>query len=260
MKTAIIGAGNMGGALAKGLASSGKYSEGDIRVSNRSEGKLLSLKESFPGMVTTLDNREAVKGADVVVLAVKPYLIEGVISGIRSSLSENQIIVSLAAGITLNSISALLPFQAMPVFRVIPNTAMKVGESMTLLCCRDAESEHMNVVEGMFSLLGRTMFIPEKEMDAATALSSCGIAYALKFIEAGMTAGVHMGITPKESKELVAQAMAGAAKIILEGDSHPGEEILKVCTPGGLTIKGVKALEDGGFPSAVIAAMMAAKN
>ena len=259
MRIAIIGAGNMGGALAGGLAGGGKVSPADIMVSNRSEGKLLALKEKYPEIGTTLSNREAVKGADVVVLAVKPYLVETVLAELESSLRDNMVLVSLAAGISTNDLSSMVPFPSLPVFRVIPNTAMAVGESMTLMCYRNAESCHVDIVDGLFSQLGRVLVVPEKDMAAATALSSCGIAYALKFLEASVTAGVYMGITPKASKELVAQAMAGAAKIILDGDSHPGEEILKVCTPGGLTIKGVKALEDGGFSSAVIAAMVAAK-
>ena len=256
MKIAIIGAGNMGGALARGLASSGKFPEEDILVSNRSEGKLAALKAQYPGIFTTTVNQEAVQNADVIVLAVEPPQVPQVMEGIV--VCEGQIFVSIVAGLSFSSIHKMLGNDSVRVFKVIPNTAMTVYESMTLICGQNASPEETATVESIFSPLGKTMEISEEKMAAATALSSCGIAYALKFIDAGITAGVHMGIGPKDSAKLVAQAMAGAAKIILEGDTPPAEEVLKVCTPGGLTIKGVKALEDGGFPAAIINAMIAA--
>ena len=256
MKIAIIGAGNMGGALARGLAGSGTFPRENICVSNRSEGKLNSLKESFPGIGTTLENQQAVQTADVVVLAVEPHQVSAAMESI--TLSKGQILISIVAGLSSSSLADMIKNPYVKIVRVIPNTAMTVGESMSIICSTGVSEQDLEIVESIFSPLGKTMRVPEEKMAAATALSSCGIAYALKFLDAGITAGVHMGISPKESKELVAQAMAGAAKIMEEGETLPSEEILKVCTPGGLTIKGIKALEDGGFPSAVIAAMIAA--
>ena len=256
MKIAIIGAGNMGGALARGLVKSGAFPAECVCVANRSEGKLLSLKESFPGMGTTLVNQQAVEGADVVVLAVEPHQVPSAMGSI--TLSDGQMLISIVAGLSSDSLSEMINDTSVKIVRVIPNTAMTVGESMSIICSTGISESDLETVESVFSPLGKTMRVPVEKMAAATALSSCGIAYALKFLDAGITAGVHMGISPGESKELVAQAMAGAAKIILEGETLPSEEILKVCTPGGLTIKGIKALEDGGFPSAVIAAMTAA--
>jgi len=254
MKIGIIGAGNMGGALARGLAASGKFAQEDIRISNRSEGKLIALKNKYPGIFTTTVNQEAVSGADVIVLAVEPNQVPEAMNSI--TISQSQIFVSLAAGVSASAILEMINDPAACVIKVIPNTAMTVGESMTLICAPNASQDEIDKVESVFSLLGKTLVVADEKLPAATALSSCGIAYAMKFMDASITAGVHMGLTPAESRQMIAQTLAGAAKVILEGETYPAEEMLKVCTPGGLTIKGVKALEDKGFPSAVIAAMI----
>jgi pyrroline-5-carboxylate reductase len=130
-------------------------------------------------------------------------------------------------------------------------------QSMTLLASHNASKEQEALLANIFNEMGVAMLIDEKQMGAATALTSCGIAYVLKYIQAAMQAGVEMGIYPKDAARMVAQSVKGAAELILTNESHPSVEIDKVTTPGGLTIKGINELEHGGFTSAIINAMKA---
>lgn len=253
MKIAIIGAGNMGGAIARGLAKGSLVRVEDIRVSNPSSGKLEVLKAEFPGMQVTADNGEAVAGADIVVLAVKPWLVGEVLNKLQ--LKETQMLISIAAGIKLGDLWQLLGQKGNPLFRVIPNTAISEMQSMTLVSCSQASQEQIQLVLDIFSEMGLAMLIPEEKMAAATAMTSCGIAYALKYIQAAMQAGIELGVRPKDGMRMVAQSLKGAAELILANDTHPSVEIDKVCTPGGLTIKGINQLEHDGFTSALINAI-----
>lgn len=253
MKIAIIGAGNMGGAIARGLAKGSLVRVEDIRVSNPSPGKLEALKAEFPDMQVTADNGEAVAGADIVVLAVKPWMVGEVLNKLQ--LKETQMLISIAAGIKLGELWQLLEQKGNPLFRVIPNTAISEMQSMTLVSCSQASQEQIQLVLDVFSEMGLAMLIPEEKMAAATAMTSCGIAYALKYIQAAMQAGVELGVRPKDGMRMVAQSLKGAAELILANDTHPSVEIDKVCTPGGLTIKGINQLEHDGFTSALINAI-----
>ena len=255
MKIAIIGAGNMGGAIARGLAKGSLVKVEDIRVSNPSPGKLEALKAEFPDMQVTADNSEAVAGADIVVLAVKPWIVGEVLHKLQ--LKETQMLISIAAGIKLGELWQMLGQKGNPLFRVIPNTAISEMQSMTLVSCSQASQEQIQLVLDVFSEMGLAMLIPEEKMAAATAMTSCGIAYALKYIQAAMQAGIELGVRPKDGMRMVAQSLKGAAELILANDTHPSVEIDKVCTPGGLTIKGINQLEHDGFTSALINAIKA---
>ena len=248
MKIAIIGAGNMGGAIARGLAKGTIIQAEDICVSNPSQGKLDALKAEFPHMQVTHSNAEAVEGADIVLLAVKPWFIEPVIK------EEKQILVSVAAGISFEQYESWVG-EKMPVFRIIPNTAISQLESMTLIASHHASKEQEQLMLDIFNEMGLAMLIPEKQMAATTALTSCGIAYVLKYIQAAMQAGIELGVYPKDAQRMVAQSVKGAASLILNNDTHPSVEIDKVTTPGGITIRGINELEHEGFSSAIIKAM-----
>lgn len=245
----------MGGAIARGLAKGSLVRVEDIRVSNPSPGKLEALKAEFPDMQVTADNGEAVAGADIVVLAVKPWMVGEVLHKLQ--LKETQMLISIAAGIKLGELWQLLEQKGNPLFRVIPNTAISEMQSMTLVSCSQASQEQIQLVLDVFSEMGLAMLIPEEKMAAATAMTSCGIAYALKYIQAAMQAGIELGVRPKDGMRMVAQSLKGAAELILANDTHPSVEIDKVCTPGGLTIKGINQLEHDGFTSALINAIKA---
>lgn len=243
----------MGGAIARGLAKGSLVRVEDIRVSNPSPGKLEALKAEFPDMQVTADNGEAVASADIVVLAVKPWMVGEVLNKLQ--LKETQMLISIAAGIKLGDLWQLLGQKGNPLFRVIPNTAISEMQSMTLVSCSQASQEQIQLVLDIFSEMGLAMLIPEEKMAAATAMTSCGIAYALKYIQAAMQAGIELGVRPKDGMRMVAQSLKGAAELILANDTHPSVEIDKVCTPGGLTIKGINQLEHDGFTSALINAI-----
>ena len=253
MKTAIIGAGNMGGSIARGLAKGTIIPANDIIVSNPTQHKLDVLKAEFPALQTTRDNQEAVTGAELIILAVKPWLIKPVVSELK--LKSKQILISVAAGIPFEELAHYVADKEMTMFRLIPNTAISEMESMT----RNASKEQEQLLLDIFNQMGLAMLIPEDKIAAATAMTSCGIAYVLKYIQAAMQAGIEMGIYPKDGMRMVAQSVKGAAELILNNDTHPSIEIDKVCTPGGITIKGINELERQGFPSAIINAIKASK-
>lgn len=253
MKIAIIGAGNMGGSIARGLAKGTIVSAGDIIVSNPSQSKLDKLKSEFPALQTTNDNQTAVIGADMIIFAVKPWLMKPVISELK--LKSKQILISVAAGIPFEELAHYVADKEMTMFRLIPNTAISELESMTLIASRNADKEQEQLLLDIFNQMGLAMLIPEEKFAAVTSLASCGIAYVLKYIQAAMQAGIEMGIYPKDAMRMVAQSVKGAAELILKNETHPSTEIDKVCTPGGITIKGINELEHKGFTSAIISAI-----
>jgi pyrroline-5-carboxylate reductase len=257
MSIAIIGAGNMGGAIARGLAKGTLVPPADIRVADPSPEKLAALNAEFPALQTTTDNCKAAAGADYVLLAVKPWLVGEVLSQLNGC--RGQILISIAAGVTFADLISFTEQPEMTIFRLIPNTAISRLQSMTLIASHGATPQQEQLLLNIFSEMGLAMLLPEEKMTAATALTSCGIAYALKYIQAAMQAGIEMGIYPKDAMRMVAQSVKGAAALILENETHPAVEIDKVCTPGGITIKGVNELEHEGFTSAVIKAMKASR-
>ena len=242
MKIAIIGAGNMGGAIAKGLAQGTVIAAGDIWVSNPSLSKLDDLKAFDSRINTTTDNQKAVDVADWVILAVKPWLIDMVVKSIK--FRPEQVVISIAAGVTFEALAKCLGYER-TIFRMIPNTAISELSSMTLISSRNASAEQEQII------------IPESQMTAAMIVTSCGIAYVLKYIHAATEAGVEMGIAPGTAMKMIAESVKGAAELILHNDTHPAVEIDKVTTPGGVTIKGLNELEHAGFSSAIIRAMKA---
>ncbi|WP_276855815.1 pyrroline-5-carboxylate reductase [Bacteroides fluxus] len=253
MRIAIIGAGNMGGSIARGLARGTIIPASDIIVSNPSQGKLDELQKEFPALQVTNDNQEAVTGADMIIFSVKPWLMKPVVKELK--LKSKQILVSVAAGIPFEELAHYVADKEMTMFRLIPNTAISELESMTLIASRNASKEQESLLLDIFNQMGLAMLIPEEKFAAATSMTSCGIAYVLKYIQAAMQAGIELGICPKDGMRMVAQSVKGAAELILNNDTHPSVEVDKVCTPGGITIKGINELEHEGFTSAVIKAI-----
>ena len=199
------------------------------------------LKSEFPTLHITQNNQEAAKNADIVILAVKPWLIKSVINGL--TLTKKQIIVSVAAGISFEELCCDLNETEMTLFRLIPNTAISQLCSMTLISSYNATPALEQQMLDIFNEMGLALIIPEEKLAAGTALTSCGIAYVLKYIQAAMQAGIEMGIYPKDGMKMVAQSVKGAAELILNNETHPSVEIDKVCTPGGITIKGINELD-----------------
>ena len=245
----------MGGAIARGLAQGTMVGAQDIWVSNPSLPKLEALKADYPAINITHDIQVAVASADMVILAVKPWLMQEVMS--KLTIREEQLVGSVAAGISFEDLRKWSPAKAL--FRVIPNTAISRLASMTLIASSGADEVQETLLVRLFDEMGMSMLIPESQIAATTSLTSCGIAYALKYIQAAMQAGVEMGVRPKDAMRMVAQSLEGAARLILDNDTHPSVEIDKVTTPGGLTIRGINELDHAGFTSAIIRAMKASK-
>ncbi len=268
MKIGIIGAGNMGGAVARSLATGRFVNESDICVANPSQGALDALKKEFPKIRTTNDNMEAVRDADIIILAVKPWLVESVLDKLSIN-PDKQMLVSIAAGVSFSMLAgyvynssaskdAMKHFGGkLKMFRVMPNTAIEYNLSMTMVAHENASREDVEMITTLFYESGMVMEIPEAKMDAGTAVASCGIAFAMKYVQAAMQAAVELGFRPAEAQAMAAQSVLGAAEILLETGNHPAVEIDRVCTPGGMTIRGINELEHNGFNSAVIRAMKA---
>lgn len=255
MKVTIIGGGNMGGAIARGLAKGTIVKAEDITVSDPFQGLLDALKADCPAINVTSNNEEAIVGADIVMLAVKPWLVEKILSTLNLD-PTRQIFVPIAAGIGFDKLAKWVA-PGIPIFRVMPNTGILHMESMSIVASYSATKEQEQLILSLFNEMGVALLIPEENFPAATALASCGIAYVLKYMQAAMQAGIELGLYPQNALELVAQSVKGAATLIQKNHSHPSVEIDKVTTPGGITIKGINALEHGGFTSAVIDAMKA---
>lgn len=262
MKFAIIGAGNMGGAVARGLAQGTLVRTEDVCVANPSTGKLDALQQEFPDLRVTTDNRTAAGGADVVLLAVKPWKVQAVIDEIKGVLDyRTQVVASMAAGVDTATLSGWLTRRAdeelPPVYCIIPNTAIAVGSSMTFLTSVRAMPETDARLLAVFREMGDAMLVEERLLNAGMALASCGIAYVMRYLRAATEGGVELGMYARDAQRIVMQTMKGAADLLQANGSHPEAEIDKVTTPGGLTIRGLNAMEERGFTAAVIAGLKA---
>ena len=264
MKLTIIGSGNMGSAIVRGLIQGSVFKQEDITVIDVKQTPLDILKKDFPALNTVLDNFDSISETDIILLAVKPWLIHDVITDIKFNMDySRQMLISIAGGLNIETIENSLtkyPNSAdeLPViFRVIPNTAIAVKQSMTLISSKRASSEQENLLLKIFNELGTAILLDESKLAAGTALTSCGIAYLFRYVRAATLAGIEMGLYPKEAQNMIINTMLGAAELLKATGNHPETEIEKVTTPGGITIKGLNELEANGFSTAIIRAMKA---
>lgn len=251
----------MGGALARGLAKGSIVATSDIYVSNPSTPKLEALKAEFEEINTTTNNCEAASVADMVVLAVKPWKVVEVLDQIKPHLDyKRQTVASMVGGLGIAQLSEWLDKGdgTLPAtYLIIPNTAIATMSSMTFIAsARATDAEDRDMVD-IFNELGEAMLVDEGLIPAGTSLASCGIAYALRYIRAAMEGGVELGFRADDAKRIVMQTMRGAADILAANGSHPEAEIDRVTTPGGLTIKGLNAMEAAGFTNSVIEGLRA---
>lgn len=261
MKVAIIGAGNMGGAVARGLAQGSRVRTSDIFVSNPSTQKLDALRSEFPEINTTTDNCVAAVAADMIILAVKPWKVTEVLDEIKPHLDySRQAVASLVGGLGFVQLSEWLDkgCGTLPAtYLIMPNTAIATMSSMTFISSARSTADRDVLLLDIFSELGEAMLIDEGAMPAATSLASCGIAYALRYIRAAMEGGVELGLRADDAKHIVMQTLRGAVDVLAASNSHPEAEIDRVTTPGGLTIKGLNAMEAAGFTHSVIEGLRA---
>jgi len=255
-KVAIIGAGNMGLALANGLVRSKKYKAEEIIITRRNASALTALSKR--GFCVSTDNALAVQGVEMVILAILPQQLNDVLKQLAPVLDEKkQLLVSVLAGISCEHIKTLL--QKNPtVVRVMPNTAISIGQSMTCITSDYASEENIKKVKDLFNTVGICIDIKENLMPAATALCACGIAFYMRAIRAATEAGVELGFHSHEALEMTLQTVKGAVELLQKNHSNPETEIDKVTSPGGYTIKGLNELEHNGFSSALIKGIKAA--
>lgn len=247
----------MGSAIAKGIVASGLLEAQNISITCKTDEELAPLKPF--GFDCTTDNCAACAGADIVLLALKPWLVLGILDKMKHALPANALLMSVASGVEIAKLEEVVG-QGKAIVRIIPNTAASVRESVSALCCKNTTPEQEEEAMTIFGKMGLALKVDEQMIPAITALASCGIAHALRFIRAAMEAGIEMGLTAQQSAEIAAQTAKGAAQLILTNHSHPEVEIDKVCTPKGVTITGINDLEHAGFSSAVIKGIMGSYN
>lgn len=254
-KIAVIGAGNMGSAIAASVVGDGCQ----VVCTAATEKTLRVIKETIPGVGVSLSNAEAVKDADMIVLAVKPYVAPDVYPEILPNIKKGSVIVSVIASLPICELENIFDSRAngLSVARVVPNTAIRYGKSVTFISFADNVSAGvMTEITDIFNRSGKAFVINERYMPVCTALASCGIAFFLRFIRAAAEGSVELGLKADFATEIAALTAAGAAELLKNG-SHPEVEIDKVATPGGITIRGLNALEEHGFTTAVVSALRA---
>jgi len=249
-KLAILGGGNIGRAIARGLVGAGRLAAGQIVITRRSPEALEDL--SREGYRIQSDNADAVRRCEIVLLAVQPQQIVDLLREIRSELSPRKhLLVSIVSGVGCADIARSVG-KKVAVVRAMPNTAVAIRESMTCLASNLAPPAAMERVRSLFDALGRTLVISEEQMIPATALCACGIAFFLRCIRAASQGGIEIGFHSDEALLLAAQTAKGAAALLVSAEHHPEAEIDKVTTPRGCTIAGLNEMEHQGLSSALI--------
>jgi len=254
---AVLGCGKIGESLLSGLLSSGWRAPEDVVVTGRREERLAELAERY-GVRTTLSNSEAVRGAELVVVAVKPQDLDALLGEIGGIVDEAQTILSIAAAIPTAAIERRLA-APVPVVRAMPNAPATVHEGIAGTCAGShAADEHLALAEDALAHLGAVVRVPERYMDAVTAVSGSGPAYFALLAEAMIEAGILLGLGREASTQLVVQTMLGTAKLLRDEHVHPVELREAVTSPGGTTIQAIRELEQAGVRAAFLNAIQAA--
>lgn len=249
-KIAIIGGGNLGTAIAEGLISSGFIQPQHIIVTKRNTATLKPLEEK--GVLVSNNNTEAVRYADWIILAVKPFQVKEILEQLQPDLdAKRHVLISVITGIWVKDMQEVVG-EEFTLFRAMPNTAIAIRESITCISRHKASAAQEQFVKGLFDQLGKTVLIEEKLMDAATVLGACGTAYAMRYIRANIQGGIEIGFDAATASLIAAQTVKGAAELLLTRHTHPEQEIDKVTTPKGCTIAGLNEMEHQGFSSSLI--------
>lgn len=257
MEIGFIGCGNMAKAMISGILAKGTFQKNEIIASGPTKEKMDGVSQEF-GIKTTLDNIEAAKDSRILVLSVKPQMYDKVIREIRDDVSKDQLVVTIAAGLSMESVERSFGKET-KIIRTMPNTPALVGEGMTGMCMNPyVKEEEACEVTKIFESFGRVEIVDEKLIDAVVGVSGSSPAYVYMFIEALADAAVLGGIPREKAYTFAAQAVLGSAKMVLETKEHPGKLKDAVCSPAGTTIEAVRILEEKGLRSAVIEAANAA--
>jgi pyrroline-5-carboxylate reductase len=256
-KLAVLGAGKLGGILLRAYLKQGLFKEKNVTATVKHGEKAAALTKEL-GVSVTSDNRAAVKGADIVLLGVKPQVVAEVLKEIAPEIGAKAVVISVAASVPTSYLEQHLGDRA-AVVRAMPNTPAAVGCGMTGICRgAHAGAEHLEIARAMFDAVGRTVVVDEKNMDAVTGLSASGPAFAYIILESLAEAGVKVGLPRDVATLLAAQTMKGSASVVLETGDHPALLKDAVTTPAGCTIDGILELEEGKLRVTLIKAVVKA--
>jgi pyrroline-5-carboxylate reductase len=249
-RLAIIGAGNIGTAIANGLLDSGIYRPEDLILTRKKTELLASFADRGCNIVQ--DNLEAIASAEIVLIAVEPQQFDALMAEISGSFRDGKkMIISVVSGVSIGQIKDMVNDRT-PVIRAMPNTAIAVRESMTCITARESDQPALESARKIFDTVGISLEIREEQMTAATALGACGIAFFLRAIRAASQGGIEIGFHAQDALKIAAQTAKGASVLLQKMRKHPEFEVDNVTTPRGCTISGLNQLEHEGFSSAMI--------
>lgn len=249
-KIAILGAGNIGLSLAKGLVRTGKYKAKEITITRRNKSHLSEISKL--GFIVSAQNPSAVAANQLIVIAVLPQQLNHLLDEIKPAVNpKTHLLVSVVSGVSTKDFQDRLGKKA-EIVRAMPNTAIAIQQSMTCIASSSASREKILLVKSIFDTVGITIEIHEELMTSATALNACGIAFFLRAIRAASQGGVEIGFHADEALKMASQTAKGAASLLLASGLHPEREIDKVTSPKGCTIAGLNEMEHEGFSSALI--------
>lgn len=253
MKIAILGAGNLGLSIAKGLIFSNAYTS--LYLTRRKTEDIADYEE-YSKVKVTSDNLEAVRNSDILIFSVQPTQLERILEEIKDELTDKHVLISTVTGFKIPRIENIVGEDNF-IIRSMPNTAIAVGKSMTCLCSNEKGKKRIGIAEAIFNRLGTSIIIPENKMQAATVICASGVAFWMRLIRATTQGAVQLGFDAKDAQELSMQTCLGAASLLIESGRHPEEEIDKVTTPRGCTIEGLNEMEHNGLSSSLIKGIQA---
>ena len=256
MKIAIIGTGNLGKSIAKGLITNNAITT--LYLTKRNLDDIQEF-DGYKNVHLTTDNIEAVKQSDILIFAVQPVHFENILNDVKPYLIENHVLISTITGYLIPKIEDQVGIDKF-IIRAMPNTAIAVGKSMTCMCSNEKGVKRIKIAEAIFNRLGHTLAIPESQMQAATVVCASGIAFWMRLIRATTQAAIQLGFDAKEAQELAMHTSEGAANLLITNGNHPEEEIDRVTTPMGCTITGLNHMEHKGLSSSLIQGMVASFN
>ncbi|MGB5646190.1 pyrroline-5-carboxylate reductase [Muriicola sp.] len=253
MKIAIIGAGNLGISIAKGILHSNGATT--MYLSKRHPENIKDF-EKYGNVTVTSDNSLAVKQSDILIFSVQPGHFEHILKEVKDQLTEKHVIISTITGFSIEKIESIIGKNSF-IIRSMPNTAISVGRSMTCLCSNEMGTKRIDLAKAIFNRMGHSMEIPESQMQAATVICASGIAFWMRLIRATTQGAIQLGFDAKDAQELAMHTCNGAAALLIESGNHPEEEIDRVTTPMGCTIEGLNEMEHQGLSSSLIRGIVA---
>lgn len=256
MKIAILGAGNLGLSIAKGLIINNAVTT--LYLTKRNTDNIENWSE-YDNVNITSDNKEAVSKSDIIIISVQPGHVKNILLEIADVLSENHVIISTVTGFKINSIESIIGSDNY-VIRSMPNTAISVGKSITCICSNEKGQKRINIASSIYNRLGTSIEIPEDQMQAATVICASGIAFWMRLIRATTQGAIQLGFESHIAQEMAMQTCLGAATLLVESGRHPEEEIDKVTTPKGCTIEGLNEMEHHGLSSSLIRGIVTSFN